>query len=308
MQRYQGATYFRACSISLGLSPASAMCHLQSLKRRVSMLVREAVFGHVLPLRKFMRSGCHFEFNRHIRAEHAFLAVIGIFTRRAKMNSFFTSLWNSRTKKLRVVIAITAFIIGVWIIFFPRPYYWVVGAGFLFMPVLMCVSLIDRDGFEFKEPKKSDVSRVNLVGPFIFVLCALMLRGAADIQIADDFEVAKLAIPTGLSIALIGWIILKRADFLLLLLFSLVYSLPLVMELNNWGPAKSEFVVIGSVERKYASGKPLNQTIVIRSNYEEIHLHVSRDAYRSYRIGDTACAKRQKGWLGLVILFPIRCP
>ncbi len=272
------------------------------------MIARKSWIVHDCLIRNLYIAGSHHKFHRQIQAELIFSSAIGIFISQLIMNSFITNLWNSRTKKLRVVIAITAFFISVWIVFFPHPYYWAVGAGILFMPVLILLTLIDRDGFELQEPKKSDANRVNLVGPFIFVLCALMLRGAADIQIADDFEVTKLVIPTGLSIALIGWVILKRADFLLLLLLSLGYSLPLVMELNKWGPSKSEFVIIGSIERKYASGKPLNQTIVIRSNYAEVHIHVNRDAYQRYRIGDTACAKRQEGWLGLVTLFPIRCP
>jgi amino acid transporter len=224
------------------------------------------------------------------------------------MNSFLTNLWNSRTKKLRVVIAITALIICVWIVFFPRPYYLVVGIGILFMPILIFSSLIDRDRFEFQEPKQSDANRVNLLGPFWFVLCALMVRAAADIQITDDLEVLKLIIPIGLTVALINWVILKRANLPLLLMISLAYSLPLVMELNDWGPSTNEFVIIGPIERTYTSTRPLSQTIVIRFNHEDKHVHVSREVYRRSRVGDTACAKEQKGWLGLVKLFPIRCP
>lgn len=175
------------------------------------------------------------------------------------------------------------------------------------MPLLVFSTLIDQDRFELQEPKRSDANRVNLVGPLLFITCALIVRTASDFDMESDWRILELVIPIGFTIALIVWVILKNANFPLVLVIASLYAAPLILQLNDLGPSIDEFNIAGPIVKKYTSIRPLKQTIVIRFNNEEKNISIGKEAYQRYGIGDQACAKERKGWLGVVIRYPTDC-
>ncbi len=224
-----------------------------------------------------------------------------------KTNSLYMTSPSSRTIKFRMGIAVTTFIICAWVIFFPHPYYWAMGAGVIYMPLLVLLTLIDQDRFELQDPKRSDVNRVNLVGPLLFITCALIIRTPVDFDAESDWRILELVVPISFTIALIVWAILKKANFPLVFVIALLYTVPLMLQLNDLGPSTDEFNIAGPIVKKYTSIRPLKQTIVIRFNNAEKDVYIGREAYQQYKIGEQACAKERKGWLGVVIRYPTHC-
>lgn len=214
---------------------------------------------------------------------------------------------NDPIKLLRLVIAFIALILCVWVVFFPRPYYWAIGTAFAFVPALVLGSLIERTLFSLEDPSRSDGNAVNLFYPFFSVSGALVWRTTADFQTTSDLDVLRLMVPVGFFLALLAWAVINKTSFPAAVIFALMYAFPLVVQINDIGPPSSEVVFKGLIYRKYISRKLGTYNIVIYSGSEEKHVRVRKEAYSNYSLVNPVCVKEVKGWLGISTRFPIRC-
>lgn len=223
-----------------------------------------------------------------------------------RLTSIF-SKWNEPIILLRIAYAFITLIICIWVMFFPRPYYWAIGIATACIPALVAGSIIDRTRFSLEDPSRSDGNTVNLFAPLFFVSGALALRTIFDFQITSDWDLLIITAPAGLILALLVWSIINKANLLAALIFSMMYTWPVAIQLNDILPPSSEVTFSGSISRKYSSTKPVTYTIVIKSEKEEKHVSVSRAAYSRYSLGGRACAKEVTGWLGITTRFPVPC-
>ncbi|MDP9941335.1 hypothetical protein J2W71_003494 [Pseudomonas sp. 3400] len=215
--------------------------------------------------------------------------------------------WNEPIILLRIAYAFITLMICIWVVFFPRPYYWAIGIAITYIPALVAGSVIDRTRFSLEDPSRSDGKTVNLFAPLFFVSGALSLRTIFDFQITSEWDLLIITAPTGLVLALLVWSIINKANFLVVLVFSIMYTWPVAIQLNDISPPSNEVIFSGSISRKYSSTKPVTYTVVVKSGKEEKHISVSRAAYSRYSLGGRACAKEVTGWLGITTRFPIPC-
>lgn len=214
---------------------------------------------------------------------------------------------NDPVRALRFAYTFVALILSVWVVFYPRPYYWAIGAAFVFVPTLAGGALIRSDLFSLEMPDRTDGRTVNLFNPCVFVSLALILRLMSDLQITNELRLLLLTIPLGIVFAWIGWIVIEKSNFWAVVIVAVMYAGPVIVQVNGLGPSSIETVVDGLVSRKYSSIKPVAHTIVLRSEEAEVHVRIGKEAYSNFDLGDRACAQEVKGWLGIAIRSPIPC-
>lgn len=223
-----------------------------------------------------------------------------------KLTSRF-SKWNEPVTLIRIVYSFITLIIFIWVMFFPQPYYWAIGTAIAYIPALVLGSIINRARFSLEEPYRSDGSTINLFTPLFFVSGALFLRTMSDFQTTSDWDHLIITVPVGLVLALLVWAVIKKADFLAALIFAMVYTWSVAIQINDIPPPSKEVIYSGSISRKYSSNRPVTFTIVVKYEKEEKHVNVSRAAYLHYNVGGWGCAKDVTGWLGITTRFPISC-
>jgi hypothetical protein len=220
-----------------------------------------------------------------------------------------------KRKFVRNVILLFALAIFIWLIFFQKYYYYLVTSiALLFLPTLMLVNIIYKNEFEldtFKTKydlyKTTEATPINLSTPLFIVVLALSLVAIRNFQILNYSVYLIWATTIFCMLSFLVKLCFKKTgspDVIAGLM--ILYSLFLVLHLNELGPITKEIYTKGVVTDKFRTKGP-GYRLVIGENVMENRVTVSKSTYEKHKLGMGACAKNVTGWLGITTRTFIEC-